>query len=280
MYAYLKQHPEIYLSILKEPHFFGSDLTIQPHTIRDRNTYLTLFRDAGEEHRILGEASVWYLLSRRAAREIDAFSPGAKILIMLRDPVDMAFSLYGLYRRSGNEDAGTFAEALHAEEERRRGGRIPASAYFPEGLLYSAAVSYRDQVARYLEVFGGERVFCLLFDDFVSDPNASTRRILEFLGVDASAEIEFDRAEATRRLRSGAIRQLLRADPEVRSRMTSEGMRSHSGRPPTALDPELRERLRKRFRPQVEQLGELLGRDLSHWCRGRAHRHRAAGEAS
>src|SRR5882672_1680365 len=92
MYTYLGQHPEIFMSARKEPHFFGTDLS-SPALVRDEQQYLSLFAKAQNEKRA-GEASVFYLYSQRAAREIHAFCPSARIIIMLRNPVEMMYSLH------------------------------------------------------------------------------------------------------------------------------------------------------------------------------------------
>ena len=265
MYSYLKQHPQVFLPILKEPHFFGTDLTVQPHTIRDRELYLGLFADAGEHQKVVGEGSVWYLSSPRAPGEIKAFSPEARVLIMLRDPADMTYSLYSLYRRTGNEDLSTFEEALAAEADRRRGHRIPPAAYFPEGLLYTKVASYARQVERYVETFGRDRVRCVFFEDFVADPAAVYRRTLEFLGIDAGFQAELDPEKATQRLRPLVLKQLRRTAPEVRARMSSAGIRSHKSPPRPPLPREVRCRLQSRLSSDVARLGDFLGRDLTPW---------------
>jgi GrpB-like predicted nucleotidyltransferase (UPF0157 family) len=266
MYAYLKQHPEIYCSIDKEPHFFGSDLSVMPGTIRETELYLELFAGAGDRPRA-GEASVWYLSSERAPFEIRAFSPDAKILILLREPAQMAHSLYSLYVRTGNEELPTFEEALAAEPERRRRHRIPAGAYFPEGLLYAEAARYSAKVQRYFEVFGRENVHCILFDDFVRDTAAAYRKALEHLGVDPGFAAELDPRKAGERVRMLSIRQLRQASPEIRRRMQFQEMKQHSVSPP-ALTPETAARLRQALAEDVARLGNLLGRDLSPWTRG------------
>ncbi|HEX3126898.1 MAG TPA: sulfotransferase domain-containing protein [Thermoanaerobaculia bacterium] len=265
MYSLLKQHPEIYLSILKEPHFFGTDLTVQPHTIREPDLYLGMFADAGDYRRV-GEGSVWYLTSKRAAQEIREFAPDAKILALLREPSEMAHSLYHLYRRTGNEDLPTFEEALAAEEERREGRRFPPGCYFPEGLLYTDVARAADKVERYFTAFGRDRVRVVLFEDFRRDNAKVYREVLEFLEVDPTFEPELDPARAAERIQVMAIRQLRRTDPRVRSKIGREGLRQHAGsREPLA--PAVRSALRETFRSDVTRLGELLGRDLSHWSR-------------
>lgn len=267
MYTYLKQHPEIYVSIDKEPHFFGSDLGTMPGTIREENLYLSLFAGAGDRPRI-GEASVWYLSSRRAPHEIRAFAPDARILILLREPAQMAHSLYSLYARTGNEDLPSFEEALAAEPERQAGRRLPPGAYFPQGLLYTAAARYAGDVERYFTVFGRENVHCVLFDDFVRDTPAAYRQTLAFLGVDPGFQAELDRRRAAERVRLQAILQLRRLAPEVRSRIQFKEMQQHAAAPRQPLAPATAARLRGLFAEDVARLGRLLGRDLGAWTRG------------
>jgi hypothetical protein len=263
MYLYLKQHPEIYLSVLKEPHFFGRDLTRPPQGIRDEAAYLALFADSRGERRI-GEGSVWYLASRSAAREILEFSPSARILVMLRDPVEMIPSLHALYLRTGNEELDLEA-ALDAEADRRRGGRLPAAAYFPEGLLYTEAARYHDKVERFLDVFGEDRVRVVLFEEFLAGTREVYRSVLEFLEVDRAFEPELSEARASERVRGEALRQLRRVPPEVRTQMRGAQEKHRSG-PRAPLPPRLRARLCRELAGDVERLGRLLGRDLSHWC--------------
>jgi len=268
--SYLKQHPEIWFSVDKEPHFFGSDLAPQPGTVREEDLYLALFAGAGERPRA-GEGSVWYLSSRRAPAEIRAYAPDAKIVILLREPAQMAYSLYSLYCRTGNEDLPTFEEALAAEPERRDGRRLPAGVYFPMGLLYTDAARYAEKVERYLTVFGRENVHCILFDDFVRDTVLAYRRCLEFLGVDPGFEAELDPGQANQRIRMLAVRQLRQLPPELLRRIRFQEMKLHDGaapRPP--LTAAAAERLRSLCADDVARLGALLGRDLGAWTRGEA----------
>jgi hypothetical protein len=270
IYEYLWQHPEIYVSIHKEPHFFGSDLTLLAGAIREEPLYLELFAGAGDRPRI-GEASVWYLLSEKAPSEIREFAPDAKIIILLRDPVQMAYSLYSLYTRSGNEDLPTFEGALAAEPERRQGRRISPGSYFPEGLIYTDVAKHAAKVERYFKVWGRENVHCILFDDLVRDTAAVYRRTLEFLGVDPGFEAELEPRRASQIARMLGIRQLRRTPPEVKRRMQFDQIRLHgASRPP--LPAELSARLRALFAEDVAHLGDLLERDLTAWSRGEAER--------
>ena len=120
MYTYLKQHPDIFLSIYKEPNYFCKDLSQSDYNVRDEALYHSLFVHAAGKKRI-GEGSVWYLTSTTAASEIKKFSPSAKIIVMLRNPVEMIYSLHSLYLRTGNEDTVDFEQALALQPDRMKG---------------------------------------------------------------------------------------------------------------------------------------------------------------
>ncbi|HEV7200455.1 MAG TPA: sulfotransferase [Candidatus Limnocylindria bacterium] len=276
MYEYLRRHPEIFMPEHKEPMYFGADLA----SIHGRLTeadYLRLFRPATTGQRI-GEASTWYLYSTDAPREISAFSPEAQIIIMLRNPVDVMYSLHGEVVFYGGEEIEDFEEALAAEPDRREGRRLGPTRR-PEALFYRDTVRFADQVERYLDEFGSERVQILLFDDFVRDPAAAYLEVLRFLGVDETFRPSFERVNESKRpvnstFQSFVVRPpgpvarlipLLRRAPlahQLRAAVLSANSRSYE-RPPLA-EP-LRQRLTAELAPEVERLGELIGRDLSRW---------------
>jgi len=281
LYAYLHQHPDVFMPKCKEPHFFGRDLEIASYfSIRDEKKYLRLYASAGNAQRI-GEGSVWYLYSSRAACEIKQFNPEARIIAMLRNPADMIYSLHGQFLHSGNEDISDFNEALAAEEDRRAGRRIPKDAHFPQGLVYSEVVAYVDQIKRYLDTIGESQVQVVLFDDFVRDTRGEYRRVLEFLEVESDFLPTFDIHNPSGviqnrwittffKKRPNLTNFVLEAVPETLQRLFLGMLAPFSEkivRPPK-LDPESRAMLQERFIPNIKMLEEILGRDLSHWYRG------------
>lgn len=279
MHEFLRQHPEIYLPAKKEIHFFGTDL-YSPHYSRDRERYLELFAGATEEKRV-GEASVWYLYSKLASREIKEFSPEASIVIMLRNPVDMAYSLHGHRLYINSEDIEDFGEALEAEADRKKGLRLPANPYPVAGLFYREVARYADQVKRYLDTFGKEHVQIILYDDFKADPAEVCQHVFSFLNVHAPFPVETSVINASKRIRNRRLANLLDPPPTIvskvgrmftsaeRRRQIYQGVRElnteHAPRKP--LPASLRRQLQEDFAPDVARLSEMLGRDLSHWCR-------------
>lgn len=280
MYEYLRRHPQVYMPEVKELHYFGSDLVPRRTPRLCESEYLACFAGARDELRV-GEASVRYLQSTRAAQEIRAFAPEGRIIAMLRDPVEMMHAQHSEHLFSGIDDIADFAEALAAEEERRRGERIPAAANLADSLYYRDSARFTDQLQRYFDLFGRERVHVIIFDDVRDEPARVYRETLEFLEVDPTFVPEFEvvnpaKTPRSRRLRDFVagpppwFRRLARAttSPRLRKRVYKALFRWNAR--PTArepIDPELRSRLKAELAPEVERLSTLLGRDLTHWNR-------------
>jgi hypothetical protein len=288
MAEYLSRHPDIFMA-RKEMHYFGRDLRWGSQIFRRQpREYWREFAARNGQARA-GEASVWYLYSSYAAAEIKAHSPRARIIIMVREPAEMLHSLYAQFRLDGNEHLPTFAAALAAEPDRQAGRRCTRNTYFRQGLLYHEVARFTRQIQRYFEVFGRERVQVVLYDDFAADTAAVYRRMLDFLEVaPVRTPEDFPVINGSQRLRSPFLRKLM-SDPLVRGtalalrfwmpgrlfialqQLESRLMQLNSRpvqRPP--LEEGLRWRLKEDFAPEVDRLGDLLGRDLSHWSNPKA----------
>jgi len=283
MVEYLSKHPDIFMA-KKEAHFFGADLRFGPQFYRrEQNAYLRLF-DARNGQSRVGESSVWYLYSTQAAAEIKAYNPCSRIIIMLREPTEMLYSLYHQFRADGNEHLPTFKEALAAQNDRRAGRQITRHTYFIQGLIYRRVARYTEQIRRYFDTFGRDQVHIVLYDDFVAKPALTYKKVLDFVGVDSiQTNSSFPVINGCSSVKSPALRSLM-IDPLVRGTAISMGNRlprpiftamqkiesqlQRLNRRPEKrprLDPDLRASLKREFVPEVEHLGELLGRDLTDW---------------
>ena len=177
-----------------------------------REQYLSLFADAGNGQRV-GEASAWYLYSRCAADEIRGFAPEAQIIVMLRNPVDVMHAQHSQLLFNAAEDITDFAEALAAEPERRRGERLPPGPIRLETLYYRESVRFAEQLERYLDAFGRDRVHVILYDDFRDQTLQTYAGTLTFLGVDAAFEPQIEVVNANRRVRSTVMQRLIFQPP-------------------------------------------------------------------
>jgi hypothetical protein len=270
LWSYLIGHPEIFMSSEKELYFFDADLWGNEAWAPSLQQYLECFSSADDQKKI-GEGTPSYLRSRRAPKQIKAFSPEAQIIIMLRNPVDVMYSLHSQGLRYGTEPITDFEAALEADS--RRAGRelqgYREFTYFPE------------QVQRYFDLFGHGNVHTIIYDDLKENSAAVCENTLRFLGVRLDYAAVFPLVNSNRQVRNVRLGAILRDPPRslrkfsralaphwLRSRISRALFNSNlavRSRPP--MDPELRRRLQKEFQPKVEQLGELLGRDLSKWVR-------------
>jgi hypothetical protein len=246
------------------------------------NHYLSLFSKAQDEKRI-GETSVWYLYSNSAAAEIKEFAPSASIVIMLRNPVDVLYSLHSQFIYEGNEDLQDFEEALHAEEYRKRGYKIPSTTYLPKTLFYKEVVKFSEQISRYFNLFEKENIHFVIFDDLLRDPKEVYRAILHFLGVKDNFDVDFDIINPNKEVISPKLQRLLLNPPQSMLRygkylkipitiqnwvvsMLTKMNTVYKKRPP--IKNMLRHQLQKEFLNEVEQLSRFVGRDLTHWIKG------------
>jgi hypothetical protein len=276
LYEALKRHPQIFMPFHKEPLFFGDDLT-RRYGRMSIDDYMRLFRDAKPGQRI-GEASTWYLYSESAAREIKAFQPDAQILVMLRNPVDVMYAQHNQLIFNAMEPITDFAEALDAEEDRRAGKRLPPYPINIENLFYRHSVKFAEQLERYFDVFGRDTVHVMLFDDLTRDGAGVVRGVLEFLGVDPALAAAPPKSNENRSVKSPRLQRLifmpkvlmplaptLRRFPLVRSARTRLLEMNSEVRKRSPMDPSLRRRLLDEQAPEIERLGQLIGRDLSSW---------------
>ncbi|MEO6968563.1 MAG: sulfotransferase [Rhodanobacteraceae bacterium] len=284
LYEYLRQHPQVFFphrdgqdySLAKEPQHFCPDLDIGPrYSIRDRADYLALYRDTGAS-RWRGDASTYYLYSKAAPGLIRQFNPQARILVMLRPPLEMMHSYHSeLLRWGGLEDIADFHEAIAASGARSNGERLPHNRGVAKCLDYFAISRFAPQVEHYIDVFGRSAVKVILLEDLSTNPEETYRSILEFLDVDPTFMPEFrvyNEAPGSSKLEhllhtvhaAPVIRQMSNAvfPYPLRRRLVSRLRRRYRGR--VAQDPR-DAALQERCKPDIERLSILIGRDLSHW---------------
>ena len=279
LYTALDQHPEVYMSPVKEPNFFafaGAPPSFQApidqrpegvnHTsITDHHAYRALFAEA-EPGMARGEASHWYLYHPEAPTNIAQYAPGAKLIAMLRNPVERAYSEFMHFVRDGDEPITDFAAALDAEPQRIR-AQWALGRYVDRG-------RYDEQVQRYLDRFPADQLRLYLYDDFVADPEAIWQDLFAFVGVDPTFTVQARRVNASGVPRSRWLHAALTAAQPVRDAVMPllpdrvvdwvNALKNRNLEKPP-MDPIVRARLSDTFRPHVRRLEELIDRDLAHW---------------
>jgi hypothetical protein len=295
LYYYLDQHPQIYMSPIKEPCYFSTEIRPQLFSdelrgqieqdmaalnsylagpmlekraggiVQEWDDYLRLFASASG-HKVAGEASVIYLWSVNAPKNIHARVPDAKILILLRNPADRAFSQY-----VHGVSTGWIRQSLRAHIDanlRNRNQRFGMEFPFLELGLYYA------QVKRYLDTFPPASVYIGLYEDYRDQPQKTLAEILRFLGVDDAfrpdtsarhLQVAMPRNIGTSHLlKSTGLWQRARRLCPPRLLPLARRL-AHRPRKAVALDPKDRAFLTGYYREDIGKLAGLLNRDLSHW---------------
>ena len=282
LYHYLKQHPEIYMSPLKEPRFLafvdekpnfagpGDQRHVNYTSVTDIDSYRALFSKVKNE-KAIGEASVIYLYYYRTVPEqIVRYAPEARLIAMLRHPAESAFSSFLHLARDGHETTHDFARALELEDRRVADNWTPMWHYTRRGFYY-------EQLKRYYDVFGRERLAVFLYEDFKARPLDVLRDIYRFLGVDEDFTPDIRTNYNTSGLpKNQALHRMLTKPsplklalkpllPQPAMRFARRIINNNLVRP--QLAPDVRQRLIELYREDILNLQDLINRDLSAWLR-------------
>jgi len=285
LYEVLRRHPQIFMPEIKEPNYFARELADKPPPADLPTTldhYLSLFAPA-QSGELTGEASIFYLWSRTAARNIACVRPDARIIVILREPASFLCSLHLQLINVGIETESDLRSALALEEERRNGRHLPEDGYWPQLLLYSEHMRYMDQLRRYQDAFSTDRLLVLIYDDYRRDNPAILRKILRFLDLDDTVSLATNDVNQSTRVRARSVNDALNAVSEGRGTgsamlkaaigtVTTQRVRRAAqdvvrryvvyGKPKRP-EPDLMVKLRRRYKPEVDALTEYLGRDLT-----------------
>ena len=272
--AWLSKHPDVFVTPQKEPHHFNSDMG---HCLTPKLAdYEALYRDASREHAV-GEASIWYLLSKDAVSNIEAYcDTPPRYIVCLRNPVDMAYSLHEQQVFSGNEDQEDFTVAWGLAEERRNGRALPKHASDSATLVYADACALGSQLERLLSQIKADRVHVVLMDDLKDQPREVFNRLQSFLGVEVDPSIDLTVENSAKVRRSRSLQRVMRILGQIKA---ASGSKMHFGllkrldawnRKPQVrkkMDAELRVQILAHFEKEIQTVERLLDRPLASWRR-------------
>jgi hypothetical protein len=272
LYYYLEQHPEIYMSPVKEPNFFSSqEQENAADAVTNIGTYQHLFR-GGSGKKALGEASHSYLYEPRAAAEIKRYVPEAKLIAILRNPIDRAYSHFLHMVRTGMEPLDDFAQALREEEVRIYKERT-FQDYIGRGLYYQ-------QLKRYFGTFPQEQVRVYLYEDLSGAPISTVQDAFRFLKVDdsfvpdvslrrnVSGQPKYKTLDGLLRRQSRikhAAKIYLPARMRWRLSKTFDDLKTRNLAEPPPVQSKVRRHLIGVYREDILKVQELIHRDLSGW---------------
>lgn len=275
---YLSQHPDVFVPTIKEPKFFSVQDNIFPHkgpgdkevdekVVKEISAYRRLF-ERGSDCKAIGEASVDYLYFPQVARRIKEYNPEARIIILLREPTERAFSAYLHMVRDGRENL-SFEEALEAEGHRK-------AMNWEFFWYYRELGFYSNQVARYFECFPTKQILVLLFEQFKTDPRSCIKQAYAFLGVNEKFEPDTSNIYNISGVpRSKWVHALLNRPNPVKSLvkpLVPWQLRDKIRRKVTTsnlvkieMNPDTRLRLASSYRSDLVKLQGIINKDLTSW---------------
>jgi len=278
---YLQNHPEVYMSRSKEPHYFaGDEMPLKARKFTQVEQYANLFDNVQEHHKVRAEGSVWYLYSQTAIQNISQFDPNAKIIVMLRRPDEMVYSMHTQALNSFTEDIQSFETAWEtALQGNNRKSWPPLCDYRPK-LDYHRIALYSEQLDRLYKYFPENQVHVIFYDDFKNQPETCFRQVLDFLEI-GEFSIDFNKINESQVIVNRTLGRYLTKPPAFimstsrlikkvmrveklgwRDRLRNANSRVQKRAP---LDPRLKTEIINNYREDIRKLGEMCNRDLSHW---------------
>ncbi|MFD1676145.1 sulfotransferase domain-containing protein [Alicyclobacillus fodiniaquatilis] len=277
LFRYIEMHPDVFMSRVKEPHYFCShhfperfvgpgDQGFNDNTMRTFEAYQALF-DPVEDQKIIGEASVYYLNFLDVAQKIYDFNPSSKVIIILRNPIERAFSAY-MHTVRDNRETLSFEKALQAEPERKKNNYQPLWWYREIGV-------YAEQVKRYVDVFGAHQVKIFLYED-LKRADVVVQDMLNFLDLSTDYRIDTtirhnvsgnpkSRALYNFFAKPNAVKEVIKPflPRDFRKKLGQRAKNMTLAREKPAA--KTVQELKNYFREDIINLQDVVHRDLSSW---------------
>ncbi|MBP93488.1 MAG: hypothetical protein CMC55_05160 [Flavobacteriaceae bacterium] len=281
MASYLQTHKDIYICEPKEPNFFADDLE-NIKFVPTLDEYLNLFKGKTDK-KVLGDASIFYMFSDSAIENIYKYNKEAKLLVMIRNPLEMVPSFHAQILFTMEEDQEDFDRALELESARISRKRIPKYNRAPKLLQYSNIAKYGDQLEKIYKFFPKEQVKVLVFDDFKINNRNAYVEVLNFLELEDDGKTEFEKVNEAKEAKSKFLNKFINRPPQFTMNI-AKGVRKILNVPRLGVKSYFSKLNRKKaakpvlsentlnylidiYREDVTKLSKILNRDLSHWLK-------------
>lgn len=261
------------MSEIKEPCYFNTDENNR--NIKSIEEYESLFSEARKKHKVVGEASVWYLGSKEAISNINNYNPKSKILVCLRNPIEMAPSLHEQQLFSGNEYIRDFESAWRVQVDRRAKRKLSYWTREYKHLMYGEVCKLGEQIEKLFRKISKKRVKVTLLEDVKKDPKKEYKKILNFLEINKVPNIDFKAQNSGKRERKSRIIRIIERSVHriknyigVHSGLGIGKMVSQMNRrkkEERAVSGEVLEEMKTYFKKDIKKLEKIIDRDLSHW---------------
>jgi len=278
--SYLADHPNVFMSSPKEPHHFVHSEMPTKSNYPELGQYLSLFQDSTKKHTVVAEASVWYLYSKVALKQIAAFNPDAKIIMMLRRPDEMVYSMHSQGVVTLQENIKDFEDAwkLSIGNQTRSYSNLCKE---PLLLRYDQIAKYGKQLQNARKYFPDDQIHVVFFEDFKLKTAFTYNGILRFLNLETDGREHFPVVNPNTELRNEIIGTILKKKPVklmpiiaqikrllgieklgIKKKLTHLNQKKIER---NVLLESLRKEIITVYREDIELLASITGRNLSHW---------------
>ncbi|SHJ39929.1 sulfotransferase family protein [Cycloclasticus pugetii] len=278
LYTYLKQHPDIFMSANKETNFFafeneklkclGPGADYINNSITKLAEYQDQFANASRETAI-GEASPLYLYNESAPKNIHQHLPDVKLIAILRNPIEQAYSHFLYAKRQTIEPLDDFLIALNSQNVRKLNKWQPL-------FQYSQFPKYHQQLQRYFDVFPKEQIEIFTYEEFTNDPQKVMSNIYEFIGVDKHFVANYNYKPNAGGIPKNSLLQDITMKPYLMTKFVGyfipnrlkqlirDTISDHNLKKPQ-MSAEVKDYLKAELSDEILKLQNLLQRDLSSW---------------
>lgn len=278
LYNFLLEHPEVFMpsdELYKEPCFFSQygNLSL--------NDYAKIYEKSNTQ-KLIGDASATYLADEKSANYIHCFKSDAKIIIIIRNPIKRAVSLYNWMVQEGYEYARNFVVALKLEKKRNKLNKKLGMVEKKINYMYFSSGLYYKQVKQYYDLFGKQNVLVLLFSDLISKPQNTFNITCDFLNINHFAytvpENKQNKSKQVihplfqfliRKINNRLILPIRRRIIKNETKQKQDFLLSlfQINKKNKEIDENILNNLKNKYSNDIKLLSNLINKDLSEWLK-------------
>ncbi|MGD8744208.1 MAG: sulfotransferase [Candidatus Woesebacteria bacterium] len=278
LHNYLRKHPEVYMPEFKDRPYFGDDT----YPDLGEKEYKMMYEEAGKG-KVVGETCVWYMYSDSALKEIKKYNPRAKIIIMVRNPIDLLYALHSEMIFGNIEGERDFVKALKKEKERKIFDKENNYDYKGRRFLYySNFVKFKDRIEIWQRSFGERNVCIIIFEEFINNTSKSFKSVLGFLDLDDTHFVpNFVRHNPNKVMKNKLLQCMVTKPPELFRSLVHAYIpfkfrywlvtklidinTNYVERPQLSID--IRNKISKKFKHEVTEMEKMLRKKIPEWDR-------------
>lgn len=271
---YIEEHKNVCFSYPKEAKYFHTDFNRNHRLYFKIEDYLSIFKDINANTKWIAEGTVWYLYSKKAIKNIIKFNKDAKFIVMIRNPIDLAYSLHSQLLYGGDEDENDFQKAWYLQEKRKRGLKIPKFSRDAKSLQYGEIAKVGKQLERMYRIVNKDNVHIIFFDELKKSPKDVYDNVLNFLNLENDKRLNFPVINNNKIIKFEMVANFFHYVNRLKRKIgiyksfnfwnVISPFISHE-RKREKLDKNFEKELKLYFKNDIELLSQITNKNLNHW---------------